>query len=155
MSLRLLKAPIVPKVRTLKHVTASKVLDEHGNRFEVIYLGQPGGDKSRTISVRKSGEKCNTEYTRDEAIVLRDLPTTIIDASIAPPAEVKGPDDLTTPYVPIPIYYKDSHVLEYVTKDVATVGKRVDDQLEILVDMEDLNEVVGVRLSGIIDLGKL
>ena len=54
-------------------------------------------------------------------------------------------DDLTTPYKPVAITYRDSDMLEYVNCDTMTIAERIDDNLSILRDKE--GKIVGMSLA--------
>lgn len=49
-------------------------------------------------------------------------------------------------------YYEEADMLEYVTRDGPHVFRRVDDRLELALDM-DTREPVGFRLMGVGDGG--
>lgn len=55
--------------------------------------------------------------------------------------------DLTTPYRPVLVCYEVADRVEYVTADVATVERRVDDRFSLLLDIET-RDVVGFRFEG-------
>lgn len=56
--------------------------------------------------------------------------------------------NLTTPYAPVALYYEGADTVEYVRRDTATVYRRVDEFLTLIVDMKNRDELVGFQLKG-------
>ncbi len=51
------------------------------------------------------------------------------------------------PYEPIAVYYEDADSVEYVTKDVPSVHRRIDELLTLILSMNN-REPIGFRIKG-------
>lgn len=56
--------------------------------------------------------------------------------------------NLSTAYVPVAVYYAGADTVEYVRKDAATVYRRVDEFLTLILDMYDRETLIGFQLKG-------
>lgn len=54
--------------------------------------------------------------------------------------------DLTTPYVPTPIYFEDSDALEYIGLDIPIITRRMDANWSLLLNMTN-RLPIGFRLE--------
>ena len=51
-------------------------------------------------------------------------------------------------FKPCLIQLNDADVLEFVSEDIPTLSRRVNDSLDILYDLENRDRVIGFRLHG-------
>ena len=75
------------------------------------------------------------------------LESLLVSQSASPPLHQDKVPDLSEPYVPTLLAFDDPPRAEYINADVPSISRRVDERLDLLLDVET-REPIGFRLYG-------